>query len=119
MTPDAERMLSAWSAPGVVDDRYDMPWGETPGTMLVGFMVIEELGHGWDLARASGQDPGFDDDVVHATLDMARAYDDESIRVPGMFGPVVPIADDAPPIDQLAAYLGRRPWDVRASSTGR
>jgi len=107
----SERALASWSAPGVGDRLYDMPWGEEPGARLIGFLVIEELGHGWDLARATDQDPAFADDVVIATLDMARAYDDESIRVPEMFGPVVEIADDARPIDRLAAYLGRRPQD--------
>jgi uncharacterized protein (TIGR03086 family) len=105
----SEKMLDAWSRPGVIDRVYPMDWGETPGEMLMGFSLIEQVVHGWDLARATGQTPRFPPDVVAATLRLAHDYDDESIRVPGMFGPAVPVADDAPALDRLAAFLGRRP----------
>ena len=104
-----DRITEAWSAPGVLERSYAMPWGETPGVMLMGFMVIEQVTHGWDLARATGQEPGFGEELAEATLALARSYDDETIRVPGMFGPVVETASDAPAIDRLAAFLGRRP----------
>ena len=104
-----ETMASAWSEPGLVEREFPMPWGPTPGSTLVEFMVIEELTHGWDLARATGQGYTVDDDLAEATLELARRYDDESIRVPGMFGPEVSVDDSAPAIDRLAAFLGRRP----------
>ena len=105
----ARTMLAAWSAPGATDKTYPMPWGETRGAMLLGFMVIEEVTHGWDIARATGQTPAYDDDLVEAALEIARNYDDVTIRVPGMFGPAVTVPDDAPVIDRLAGFLGRRP----------
>ncbi len=103
------RMLMAWSAPGVLDRSYPMPWGETPGSALVGFMVIEQVTHGWDLGRATGRPAPFGDALVEHTLELAQGFDDESIRVPGMFGPIVDIAPDAPAIDRLAVFLGRQP----------
>ncbi len=102
-------MLEAWSGDGALGAAYAMPWGETPGMALVGFMVIEQVTHGWDLARATGQPPKFGDELAQATLELARGYDDASIRVPGMFGPIVEIGAGAPAIDKLAAFLGRRP----------
>ena len=51
----ADRMLEQWSVPGVADVVYPMPWGDTPGVNLIGFMVIEVATHGWDLARATGR----------------------------------------------------------------
>jgi len=105
----SDGMKSAWSAPGAIDRDHDMPWGATPGAALVEFMFIEEVAHGWDLGRATGQSSPFDEDLVRLALDRARQYDDETIRVPGMFGPAVDIADDAPMIDRLAAFLGRHP----------
>jgi uncharacterized protein (TIGR03086 family) len=103
------RLLDAWSAHGALDRLYAMPWGETPGLMLVGFMVIEQVTHGWDLARATGQEPAFDDDLAEATLALAQGYDDDAIRVPGMFGPAITVSPDATPIDRLAGFLGRQP----------
>lgn len=102
-------VLATWSAPGVADRTYAMPWGDTPGVALLGFSLIETVTHGWDLARATGQEPGFDEDVVQATLELAQTYDDETIRVPGMFGPAVEVRADAPTIDRLAGFLGRTP----------
>lgn len=104
-----DRMLSAWSEPGVIDRTYEMPWGDTPGSMLIGFMLIEQVVHGWDLAKAAGEDIIFDDEAVETTLDIARESDDEAIRVPGMFASAVEIDDEAPAIDRLAAFLGRHP----------
>lgn len=104
-----ERLLEVWAAPETLGSAYAMPWGETPGAMLVGFMVIEQVAHGWDLAHATGQHPTFGDEVAAATLDLARSYDDETIRMPGMFGPVVAVPPDALAIDRLAGFLGRHP----------
>lgn len=103
----ADQMHDAWAEPGAVEKDYDMPWGTTPGTALVDFMVIEEVMHGWDLACATGQHCAFDDDLVAATLDRARQYDAPMIRVPGMFGPEVPVPHTASLIDRLAGFLGR------------
>ncbi len=104
-----DRMLSVWSEPGVAARTYAMPWGDTPGSALLGFMLIEQVTHGWDIAKAIGRDSPYDTDLVEATLDLARDYDNEMIRVPGMFGAAVTIDPDAPAIDRLAAFLGRHP----------
>jgi len=105
----AGRMLSTWSDPAVAGRMHSMPWGDTPGATLIGFMVMEQLAHGWDLARATGRAPAYDDDLAAEALALAGAYDDPSIRVPGMFGPIVPVAADAPTIDRVAGFLGRDP----------
>jgi uncharacterized protein (TIGR03086 family) len=103
------RMLSAWSAPAVAGRTHPMPWGDTPGVALIGFMVMEQLAHGWDLARATGQRADYDDDVATGALALAEAYDDPSIRNPVMFGPVVEVAAGAPVIDRVVGFLGRAP----------
>ena len=105
----AASMMSAWSAPDALALDYDMPWGVTPGTALVDFMVIEHVAHGWDLMKASGQPNPFANELVRAALHGARQYDSPTIRVPGMFGPEVLAPDDASDIERLAAFLGRRP----------
>ena len=104
-----DRLLSAWSEPGRLDATYSMPWGESTGRQLLAFMLIEQVVHGWDLMRATGHDVPWDDDVVEAALDFAVEFDHPSVRVPGMFGPIVPVGDGAPLVDRLAAFLGRNP----------
>lgn len=103
-----DRFLSAFSRPGRIDATYDMPWGPTTGAQLVGFELIETVVHGWDVARGLGIDFAVDDDVVAATLGGAREWVDDSVRVPGMFGPEVPVGE-ASLLDQLVAFLGRDP----------
>ena len=103
----SSRALGAWTAPGALDHVYHPPWGDSPGRMLAGFLIIETVVHGWDLAKATGQPCDYDAATVEAAYEMAVATDDPSIRVDGMFGPVVDVADDAPLIDRLAGFLGR------------
>ena len=103
-----DRFLSAFSRPGRIDASYDMPWGPTTGAQLVGFELIETVVHGWDVARGLGIDVVVDDDVVATTLGGARQWVDDSVRVPGMFGPEVPVGG-ASLLDQLVAFLGRDP----------
>ncbi len=105
----AGRMLSTWSDPAVAGRLHSMPWGDTPGATLIGFMVMEQLAHGWDLARATGHTPAYDPDLIAESLAAAEANDDPSIRVPGMFGPIVTVSADAPTIDRVAGFLGRDP----------
>lgn len=104
-----QRMVAVWSEPGAVDRTYSMPWGDVPGAALVNFMSIEQIAHGWDLARATTQQSPFDDKLVEIALGLAHRYDDDSIRVPGMFAPAVAVPDEAPVFDRLAAFLGRHP----------
>ena len=85
-----------------------MPWGPTTGVQLLGFELIETVVHSWDIARGLGVELPVDDDVVRATLAGARLWVDDSVRVPGMFGPEIPVSD-VPPLDELVAYLGRDP----------
>jgi uncharacterized protein (TIGR03086 family) len=103
-----DRLLAAFAGPGRLDTTYSMPWGPTTGVQLVGFELIETVVHSWDIARGLGVELQVDDDVVRATLAGARLWVDDSVRVPGMFGPEVPVSD-VPPLDELVAYLGRNP----------
>jgi uncharacterized protein (TIGR03086 family) len=108
-----DRLLAAFAGPGRVDSTYSMPWGPTTGVQLLGFELIETVVHGWDIARGLGVELQVDDDVVRATLAGARLWVDDSVRVPGMFGPEVRVSD-VPPLDELVAYLGRDPgWPGR------
>ena len=82
----------------------------------MGFMVIERVAHGWDLARATEQKPSFSATLTEATLELAHNYNDETIRVPGMLGSVVEAAPAGPPravIAVLHAWWGLTPVITR------
>ncbi len=102
----AERTLAAWSRPE--------PWEGTspamgmPMTMVARMYLVDVIVHGWDLARATGQeyepDPEEVSQVQRFTDSMA-----ETGRQHGAFGPPVAISDDAPLFDRLLGVIGRDP----------
>jgi uncharacterized protein (TIGR03086 family) len=105
----AEVAKQAWGKPGRVEGVYEMPMGKLPGQMVLSVRLLETLTHGWDLARATGQTPRYDDDLVEAGMEVAQA-NLSGERPPGYpFAPAVPVTADLPAIDRLAAFMGRRP----------
>ncbi|WP_439658109.1 TIGR03086 family metal-binding protein [Lentzea sp. HUAS TT2] len=75
--------------------------------------------HGWDLARATGQDetiPASDVERLWATATAVPPELMERFRTPGAFGPgievygaEIAVPDDAPLQDRLLGYVGRDP----------
>ncbi len=104
----ADDLLAALGAPGRIEASYAMPWGPTTGAQLLGFELIETVVHGWDIACGLGISLQVDRDVAEATLAGARRWVDDSVRVPGMFGPAVPV-DGGTPLEELVGFLGRNP----------
>ena len=74
----------------------------------LGIAFSDQLLHGWDLARASGQDATMPDGLAGAAYEMihGRFTDDQR---KGTFKPEVPVGPDASPQDKLLAYTGRNP----------
>jgi uncharacterized protein (TIGR03086 family) len=102
----AQRVRAAFSRPGMLTQRYGPL--EAPGSMLVQQLVIELVSHGWDLARATGQDARLAPEVAEDALLVARSWYRDQPRGPGnAFGPEQPAPEGASPADRLAAYLGR------------
>ena len=67
--------------------------------------------HGWDLARATGQDDVIDPDEVERGLqDWDRAVQAlglEILRMPGVYGPEVKVPGEASSQERLLGLLGR------------
>jgi uncharacterized protein (TIGR03086 family) len=118
--PDGD-FLGTWAAAGrdvqevwgdrdILDRAMKLSWTTLPGSVTMAIYTAEITVHTWDLATATGQRPQWDDAVVTtalATMQRALPADWRSEEVP--FARVVPVADDAPLIDQLVAWTGRRP----------
>ena len=81
---------------------------EMPASYAQGLLPFELLMHGWDIAQAAGLPLNVSDEVV-AYLRTITEPLMPSARERGSFGPEVSPADDASPLDRLAAYAGRTP----------
>ncbi|MFE4421997.1 TIGR03086 family metal-binding protein [Streptomyces sp. NPDC056817] len=82
----------------------DLP-GEVAGAVAADELVV----HGWDLARATGQDYEPDPAALRASYGFLRAAADDPNRGNGPFGPVVPVPEDAPLLDRAVGLSGRDP----------
>jgi uncharacterized protein (TIGR03086 family) len=105
------RARDAFAAPGAMEKNFAMPWGETPGGALLGLVIADTVVHGWDLARATGQELAVDDDVAEAVYGMTSGMMEPKGDFPRgtAFAPPVEVPDDAPVRSKMLAYLGRRP----------
>lgn len=94
----------------VLHQTCKLPWGTLPGAAAIAAYTGELTTHSWDLAKATGRLDRLDDDLATSLLPLVQQFIPAEPRgghVP--FGPVVPVPDDAPPYDRLAAWQGRRP----------
>lgn len=64
--------------------------------------------HTWDLARATGQHPGLDEDFAAILLDGMRPIE-ELLRTSGQYGDPVAVSPDASVVDRLMGFIGRDP----------
>lgn len=100
---------AAFADPAVADAARETRMGTD--TFAATFDMIatsDVLLHGWDLARATGQDETLDPDEVHALL-LGMEPLDEVLRQSGHFGPRVPVPADADEQTRLLAFIGRTP----------
>lgn len=74
-------------------------------------MFTDALVHTWDLAVATGQDTSLDPELCAVAHERAAATRSEidGARQAGLFGPEVPVAEDASHQAKLLALLGRDP----------
>jgi uncharacterized protein (TIGR03086 family) len=102
-----DRLREALAVPGVAERSWRMPGGDSPPQDAVRIGIIEMQQHGWDLARATGQQVEFDAEVTGAAAEAAREMTARYGRGAGVFGDEVEPPADAPAHDRLAAFLGR------------
>ena len=75
------------------------------------FYTADVFMHTWDLARAAGQDVTLDEDFASSLLEGMQPIE-EMLRASGQYGAPVPVADDAPVVSRLMAFIGRDPdWE--------
>ena len=108
LLPDRlDALVAAWREPAAWEGFTEVGGAQLPGAAMGVVAANEVLVHGWDLAVATGQPYRADPTTALICLDFAEGLPAEMRS--SMFGPVVPIADDAPVLDRLLGLAGRDP----------
>jgi uncharacterized protein (TIGR03086 family) len=102
----AAAAASAFNADGVMDKPVAVSYGPVPNSVYAGHRIVDVLIHGWDLAKATGQDTALDTELVQAAWDIVTPQA-ELLKSSGAFGEPVAVPDDADLQTRLLAVLGR------------
>jgi uncharacterized protein (TIGR03086 family) len=95
--------------PALAGAEYDGQFGKSKVEDTIDrFMGFDLVVHGWDLARATGQDETIDPVEVDRAWEAAQGFG-ENMRKYGVTGPEVEVPDDASKQDRLLGLLGRQP----------
>jgi uncharacterized protein (TIGR03086 family) len=121
----APAVETAWADDAKLDRPTEVPWGTFSGREVLAIYVNEIVVHTWDLARGAELPVEWDDEIVatadaaiHAQLPMADRSEmwaafaaslPPEVEWAAPFGNAVDVPDDAPAIDRLVAWNGRRP----------
>ena len=105
-----DALVAAWREPSASEGMAEAGGVELPAPLMSMVALDEVVVHGWDLAVATGQDYRPDDASVQTCFDFVGDRSDEPADAgDGLFGPVVPLPDDAPLFDRLLGRVGRDP----------
>jgi uncharacterized protein (TIGR03086 family) len=107
---DLAELAEAWRDPAAYDGMTAAGGIDMPGDIAASVALNEVVVHGWDLATALGQPFVATDADVAGCMAFAEPFSTpEAADQRGTaFGPVVPVADDVPPLTRLLAMMGRR-----------
>ncbi len=105
---NAYAALSAAATPEALAATHQMPFGEVTGDIAVSAISADAIVHAWDVAKGAGVDFKLDDDVAEWTLATWQQLVPADGREGG-FADVVPVPDDASPLDRMLGYTGRQP----------
>ncbi len=103
-----DALVAAWRDPAAGEGTASAGGVEMPAPEMAVVALDELVLHGWDLARATGQLYEPDPADVKAILRFLEAFGSPE-GTPGLFGPAVPVPDDAPAFDRALGLGGRDP----------
>lgn len=103
----AAAAAAAFRAPGAMERPCAVSYGPVPGEIYCGHRFLDVLIHGWDVAKATGQDTTLPADLVEACIEVVEPQA-ELLAGSGMFDAGIDVASSDPQT-RLLAMLGRRP----------
>jgi uncharacterized protein (TIGR03086 family) len=111
-------LAEAWRDPQAWEGTTEVGGVTLPAAQM-GVVALGELVlHGWDLARATGQELRCDPASAEAVLGLTAATPDDPASREGLFGPVVAVPEDASTLDRALGYAGRDPaWTADQGGT--
>ena len=101
-------LAAAWRDPAARDGTTSVGGMSMPAPTVAVVALDELVLHGWDLAKATGQPYRAEPDAVAACLGFVEAVARPE-GVPGLFGPPVPVPEQASELDRLLGLSGRNP----------
>jgi uncharacterized protein (TIGR03086 family) len=104
-----DELVEAWRAPAAWEGVAEAGGVEMPAPVMAAVALDELVVHGWDLAVATGQEYRGDEESARRSLEFAASVGDDPQSRAGLYGPAVPVPDDAPVLDRLLGATGRDP----------
>jgi uncharacterized protein (TIGR03086 family) len=109
-------LVAAWQQPSAWEGSTEIAGMTMPGAAAGTTGLNEVLIHGWDLAVATGQEYRPDPATTQACFDFGVAFARDAPEARDqIYGPVVPVREDAPLFDRLLGQAGRDPGWVPPS----
>ncbi|WP_187685450.1 TIGR03086 family metal-binding protein [Nocardia wallacei] len=104
-------LVAAWREPAAWDGETEAGGVVAPAAEMAVVALDELVIHGWDLACATGQPYQPAEKDLTVLMEMLEHTPPEG--VPGLFGPTVPVPDEAPLWDRVLGRTGRDPaWSA-------
>ena len=103
-----DRAVQAWSDPQAWAGDRSIMGGAMPAADIAAMLIMEMVLHGWDIAKATGQDYHCDGELAQALLDTVQAQGDMFRQYQG-FAAVVPVPPAASTFDRTLSLSGRDP----------
>ena len=117
----AGEVLAAFAEPGVLERPFVLPEipraPSFPGRIAIGFHLVDYVVHGWDVARTLGLPSAPPEQVLAATVPVARAVPDDAGRSAegAAFAPGLGVPPGTAALDEILLRLGRDPaWQAAA-----
>ena len=105
------KAVNAWSDPAAWERQLNMMGNPTPAAEIGAMLIMEMVLHGWDVAKATGQQYDCDDAVAAMVLQTVQAQA-ELFRQYHGFADEVPLPDVVSAFDRALALSGRDPnWE--------
>ena len=105
----AAECVANWTARGELESNVTLGENQFPGMVGININLLDAYVHGWDIAEATGQDAGLDEELCAGILGFAQQVVPAAPREGDNFWAVVDTGDGATPADQMLGYLGRTP----------
>lgn len=103
-----ESAVGAWADPAVWKGDIGEGEGATPAAAVAALMTLEMALHGWELARATGQEFRLSEETAAFVLGVVEEYAEMYRQYDGFADPV-PVAETAGTFERALAASGRDP----------